>query len=129
VSNPDPQFNVFTARPEAEGPESPERPETAKPSGLREGSPETRRATAKASDLLEVVTLVLTDEQRRWLEPLVRRQAQDRRGLLFVSVAPFWSVEAGQTRLRLQAKFLPWARARRALKVMQETEVPSSTKA
>jgi hypothetical protein len=84
--------------------------------------------TRKEDPSFELVNLVLTDEQRRQLEPLVRRQTHDRRGLLFVSVAPFWSVEAGQTRLRLQAKFLPWARARRALKVMQETEVPSSTK-
>jgi hypothetical protein len=65
-----------------------------------------------------LVTLVLTDSQRQQLEPLVRRQVKDRRGLLFVSVAPF--LENGQTAFRLQAKFVPHRTANRLLRIIRE---------
>ena len=66
-----------------------------------------------------LVTLRLTDEQRQQLEPLVRRQVEDRKGLLLVSVAPF--MENGEPAFRMQAMFLPWKTASKVLKLVSES--------
>jgi hypothetical protein len=67
-----------------------------------------------------IVTVALSDQQQAQLLPLVSRQAIHRKGLLFLSVAPFWSVEEQQTQLRLQATFLPWKTANKILKLIRE---------
>lgn len=67
-----------------------------------------------------IITMALTNSQRRQLEPLVRRQVQDRRGLLLVSVAP--DLREGCTVFRLQAKFLDWKRANKILRIIREGE-------
>jgi hypothetical protein len=72
-----------------------------------------------------ILTLTLTDSQRRQLEPLVRRQATDRRALIFVSVGPFID-DNGQTAFRLQAKFLPWRHANKVLKIIREADAKNS---
>jgi hypothetical protein len=64
----------------------------------------------------DLVTILLTDAQRRQLEPLVRRQG--RRGLLLVSIAPH--IQNGNNVFRLQAKFLPWRTANKILKLIRE---------
>lgn len=68
----------------------------------------------------EILTVVLTDAQRSQLEPLVRRQTRDRRGLIFVTVGPF--MQNGQTAFRLQAKFLKSKAANKVLKIIRETQ-------
>jgi hypothetical protein len=68
----------------------------------------------------DLVTFPLTEEQVRLVAPLVRRQAEDRRGLLFVSVAP--NVQDGSNVFTFQAKFLPWRKANRVLKIIREVE-------
>lgn len=68
----------------------------------------------------DLVAFPLTEEQARLVVPLVRRQAEDRRGLLFVSVAP--NVQDGSNLFTLQAQFLPWRKANRVLKIIREGE-------
>jgi hypothetical protein len=68
----------------------------------------------------EVITLTLTQEQRRQLETLVRRQGSEHKALLLASVAPFFDLQAGQVRFRLQALMLDWPRANRVLKIIHE---------
>jgi hypothetical protein len=63
--------------------------------------------------------LPLSDAQAAALATLVHEQPKRRQGLIFVSVAPFWSVKAGQTRFRLQARFVPWQKASRVLKLLE----------
>jgi hypothetical protein len=65
----------------------------------------------------DIVTVLLTDQQRQQLEPLVRRQAQDRRGLLLISVAPH--IEDGNV-FHLQAVYLRPKQANRVLKIIKE---------
>jgi hypothetical protein len=68
----------------------------------------------------DLVTILLTDAQRRQLEPMVRRQCQDRRGLLLVSIAPH--IQNDNNVFRLQAKFLPWRTANKILKLIRESD-------
>jgi hypothetical protein len=75
----------------------------------------------------EIVTVVLSDRQRDQLMPLVEKQATDRRAVVFVSVAPFWDLDAGETRLRLQAAFLDWKTANKVLKLIRAASLEAST--
>jgi len=75
--------------------------------------------TAEASDIGEIITLYLTSGQREFLEPLVRRQVKDRRGLIFVSVAPFF--DEGTSHFRMQAKWVRWKDANKALRIINES--------
>jgi hypothetical protein len=70
----------------------------------------------------ELVTVVLSDEQKAQLLPLVRQQVVDRRGLLFCSVAPFLDVQDGETKLRLQAAFIDHKTAGKILKLISDAK-------
>jgi hypothetical protein len=79
-----------------------------------------RQVPAHQSELFNsgIVTLQLTESQREQLQPLVRRQVAERRGLLLCSVAPHFN--NGKSCFRLQAKFLTWPAAQRVLKIVRE---------
>lgn len=67
----------------------------------------------------DIVTVLLTDEQRNALAPLVREATADRKGVIFFSAAP--CIENGQREFRLQAKCLPWKTANKVLKLIRES--------
>jgi hypothetical protein len=62
-----------------------------------------------------IITIELSPAQVCDLIPLLRRQVIDRRGLIFVSIAPY--IEANG--FRLQAKFLRWPVANKVLKLLK----------
>jgi hypothetical protein len=64
------------------------------------------------------LTIILTDAQTAELLPLVRQQPVTKRGLLLISVAPFFDDE-GTTRLRLQAVFVRQSAASKILKIIE----------
>ena len=66
-----------------------------------------------------LVSFVLTPDQCDRLFPLVRQQVTDRRGLLFVSIAPFIAVDLDGTQLRLQAVWLPWKTVNKVLRLIK----------
>jgi hypothetical protein len=72
--------------------------------------------------------LELTPEQTELLEPVIRKQASNHRGLLFVSLAPVRlparkDVPA-RCVLQLQGKWLAWDKAQKVLKLLQPDSKP-----
>jgi hypothetical protein len=77
-----------------------------------------RRGAHREKAPVDLVTVDLTDE----LAPLIRRHAEDCRALLILIAAPFWPLDEGQMRFRMQVKYLSWARARRVLEILHEED-------
>ena len=70
------------------------------------------------TDTCPIVTIELSPQQAAVFHPLLERQADERRGLLLMSVAP--DLLDGQAIFRLQAVFLAWPAARKVLKIIRE---------
>ena len=75
-------------------------------------------------DLGQVVTIQLLERQAEDLWPIVRRQVDDKKGLIFYSVAPYLTMKPGCVQLRMQAVFVPHPKANKILKLIQSEITP-----
>lgn len=76
----------------------------------------------------EIITVNILQSQAAELWPLVQRQATDRKGLIFVSVAPYMTRHNSWARLRLQAVFMPHKAANKILKIIRTELHPITPK-
>jgi hypothetical protein len=84
--------------------------------------------TTQSDSVNGLVVVDLFAYQAKDLWALVRRQHTDRKGAIFMSVAPHMVDEGGWSRLRLQAAFVPHLKANKIIKIIQSELTTKETR-